>query len=189
MNELVRNAVDESVRLKESFFGANEEAIAQVAREMCRALENGNKISFSQRRQCRRCAAPCRGAGRPVCARAAASGGDRVDDRHFHLDFRGQRLRIRTGFCATDPGPWTARRHRHRHFDERQFSQCVWCRRDCSRNGPGHSGIYGKRRGKLGHAVDYHLHVPHRSTARVQEVHIMIAHILCELIDAILKDL
>jgi D-sedoheptulose 7-phosphate isomerase len=31
--------------------------------------------------------------------------------------------------------------------------------------------------------VHHHLNVPHKLTARVQEVHIMIGHLLCELIE------
>jgi len=35
--------------------------------------------------------------------------------------------------------------------------------------------------------VRHHLNVPHKSTARIQEAHIMIGHILCELVDEHLK--
>ncbi len=37
--------------------------------------------------------------------------------------------------------------------------------------------------GKVKDMVDHFLLVPHRSTPRVQEVHIIIAHLICQLID------
>jgi D-sedoheptulose 7-phosphate isomerase len=48
-------------------------------------------------------------------------------------------------------------------------------------------GLTGNDGGKLGSRVQYHLNVPHRLAARIQEVHIMIGHILCELVDEIEK--
>jgi D-sedoheptulose 7-phosphate isomerase len=45
-------------------------------------------------------------------------------------------------------------------------------------------GLTGKDGGRLGAKVRYHLNVPHTLSARVQEVHIMIGHILCELVES-----
>jgi len=45
-------------------------------------------------------------------------------------------------------------------------------------------GLTGADGGKLAALVDHHFNVRHRSTARVQEVHIMVGHILCELVDS-----
>ena len=50
----------------------------------------------------------------------------------------------------------------------------------------GFTGIDG---GKLASLVQHHLNVPNKSTARVQEIHIMIGHILCELVDTNMKGL
>jgi D-sedoheptulose 7-phosphate isomerase len=50
-------------------------------------------------------------------------------------------------------------------------------------------GLTGRDGGKLGPKVQYHLNVPHNLSARIQEVHIMIGHILCELADDNLKGL
>src|SRR5213593_2319180 len=44
MIESIRRAVTESLQLKQSFFAANEEKIAALARDLCRALEAGHKI-------------------------------------------------------------------------------------------------------------------------------------------------
>lgn len=50
-------------------------------------------------------------------------------------------------------------------------------------------GLTGRDGGKLGSKVQYHLNVPHASAARIQEVHIMLGHILCELVENNLKGL
>jgi D-sedoheptulose 7-phosphate isomerase len=42
-------------------------------------------------------------------------------------------------------------------------------------------GLTGGGGGALGSRVRYHLNVPHPVPARVQEVHIMIGHLLCQL--------
>ena len=76
MNELVRNAVAESVRLKESFFDAHEEAISQVAREMCRAFESGNKILIF------------------------GNGGSATDAQHFAAELVGRFVRERRPLAA-----------------------------------------------------------------------------------------
>ncbi len=44
-------------------------------------------------------------------------------------------------------------------------------------------GMTGKKGGKLGKAAEFCLAVPAEATARVQEAHILIGHILCEIID------
>ena len=44
-------------------------------------------------------------------------------------------------------------------------------------------GMTGKTGGKLGKEVQYCLSVPADATARVQEAHILIGHVLCEIID------
>lgn len=47
--------------------------------------------------------------------------------------------------------------------------------------------LLGRDGGKIGKAVDLPLIVPHSITARVQECHIMIIHIICELIENIMS--
>ncbi len=41
----------------------------------------------------------------------------------------------------------------------------------------------GKDGGKLGKLADIHIHVPAEHTARIQEAHILVGHIICELVD------
>ena len=49
-------------------------------------------------------------------------------------------------------------------------------------------GMTGEAGGKLGELCDLCLKVPHTVTARIQEVHITIGHILCGLIERALVD-
>ena len=44
-------------------------------------------------------------------------------------------------------------------------------------------GFTGKDGGDIAHMVDYSLNVSSNSTPRVQEVHITVAHVICEMID------
>jgi D-sedoheptulose 7-phosphate isomerase len=45
-------------------------------------------------------------------------------------------------------------------------------------------GLLGKGGGKLADAVDVAIVIPSNSTARIQECHIAVIHVICELIDA-----
>jgi phosphoheptose isomerase len=49
-------------------------------------------------------------------------------------------------------------------------------------------GLTGRDGGALGRAVDVHLNVPSASPARVQEVHITLLHVLCDLVEQELVD-
>ena len=44
--------------------------------------------------------------------------------------------------------------------------------------------LTGRDGGEAGHVADIHLHVAHEVTARVQEAHIAILHVICELVEA-----
>ena len=50
-------------------------------------------------------------------------------------------------------------------------------------------GLTGRDGGALGRAVDVHLNVPSPSTARIQEVHITLLHVLCDLVEQELVDI
>ena len=50
-------------------------------------------------------------------------------------------------------------------------------------------GLTGRDGGALGRAVDVHLNVPSPSTARTQEVHSTILHVLCDLVEQELVDI
>lgn len=54
----------------------------------------------------------------------------------------------------------------------------------CGARGIGTIGLLGKDGGKLRSEVDLALVVPHPETARIQEVHAMIVHLLCQILEA-----
>jgi D-sedoheptulose 7-phosphate isomerase len=190
MIESIRKSVAEGLRLKESFFAANEEKVAAVAREICRTLENGNKVLLF------------------------GNGGSAADAQHIAAEWVGRFSRERRPLAAialtTNTSILTSVGNDYGYGQV--FTRQI---RALARPGDvaiaistsGNSanvceatavaremglitvGLTGSDGGKLGAAVQYHLHVPHKSSARVQEVHIMIGHILCELVDENLKGL
>jgi len=186
----IRNAVAESLELKRTFFDANEELIAEVAREICLAFENGNKVLLY------------------------GSGGSAADAQHIAAEWVGRFQTERRPFPAialtTDTSILTATGNDY-GFDQ-IFARPM---RALGRKGDialaistsGNStnvllatdaaseiglitvGLTGSNGGKLGSRVRYHLNVPHKLSARIQEVHIMIGHILCGLVDENVKGL
>jgi D-sedoheptulose 7-phosphate isomerase len=189
MIETIRRVVADSIELKKAFFRANEELIAQVAREICTALEGGHKILIF------------------------GNGGSAADAQHIAAEWVGRLQRERRPFPAialtTDTSILTAVGNDY-GFEQvfvRQI-QALGQKGDIaiaistSGNSPNvvlaaeaarekgliTVGWTGRDGGKLGPAVRYHLNVPHRLSARIQEVHIMIGHILCELADDTIKE-
>jgi D-sedoheptulose 7-phosphate isomerase len=190
MIQRIRSAVAESLTLKQSFFAANEEKIAALAREICRALENGNKVLLF------------------------GNGGSAADAQHMAAEWVGRFSRERRPLAAialtTDTSILTSVGNDY-GYDQ------IFARQIRALGKPGDLaiaistsgnstnvclaatvaremglvtvGLTGADGGRLRTAVHHHIHVPHTTAARVQEVHIMIGHILCELIDENLKGL
>jgi len=190
MTDSIRSSVSESLRLKESFFAANEEKIALVAREICRSLENGNKVLLF------------------------GNGGSAADAQHMASEWVGRFSRERRPLAAialtTDTSILTSVGNDY-GFEQIFVRQIRALGRPgdvsigistsgnspnvCAANAAAREmglvtvGLTGGNGGKLGAEVQYHINVPHRTTARVQEVHIMVGHILCELIEENLRGL
>ena len=188
MIERVREAVSESLKLKQAFFDANEDKIASVAQAICRALESGHKVLLF------------------------GNGGSAADAQHIAAEFVGRFCRERRPLAAialtTDTSILTSvgNDYGYNQIFGRQIQAlgqpgdiaigittsgnsanvCHATELAC-KMGLITVGLTGCDGGKLGGAVQYHLHVPHASTARVQEVHIMIGHILCDLVETHLK--
>jgi D-sedoheptulose 7-phosphate isomerase len=190
MIDAIRKAVAESLELKKQFFSANEETIAQAAREIATALEQGNKVLLY------------------------GNGGSAADSQHIAAEWVGRFQRERRALPAialtTDTSILTAVGNDY-GFDQifvRQM-RALGQRGDIaiglstSGNSPNvllatdaaiemgliTIGLTGSDGGKLGPKVKYHLNVPIKSSARVQEIHIMVGHILCALSDEIMKGL
>jgi D-sedoheptulose 7-phosphate isomerase len=190
MIETIRKTVAESLELQRAFFRDNEELIARIAREICLALENGNKILLY------------------------GNGGSAADAQHLAAEWIGRFQRERRPMPAvaltTDTSVLTAVGNDYGF--EQVFVRQV---RALGRKGDiafalstsGNSpnvlrateaaeelgmvpiGLTGRDGGQLASRVRYNLNVPHKLSARIQEVHIMIGHLLCQLTDEYMKGL
>jgi D-sedoheptulose 7-phosphate isomerase len=190
MIEIIRKIVNDSLDLKKSFFAANEEPLAAIARVMCAALESGHKILLF------------------------GNGGSAADAQHIASEWIGGFQREQPPLPAialtTDSSALTAIGNDHGF--EQVFARQL---RALGRKGDiavaistsGNSanvleavraakeaelitvGLTGGDGGRLALEVQYNLNVPHASVPRVQEIHIMIGHILCSLVDEHLKGL
>jgi D-sedoheptulose 7-phosphate isomerase len=190
MIETIRKTVAESLELQRAFFRDNEELIARIAREICSALENGNKILLY------------------------GNGGSAADAQHLAAEWIGRFQRERRPMPAvaltTDTSVLTAVGNDYGF--EQVFVRQV---RALGRKGDiafalstsGNSpnvlrateaaeelgmvtiGLTGRDGGQLASRVRYNLNVPHKLSARIQEVHIMIGHLLCQLTDENMKGL
>ena len=188
MIESIRSAVADSLELKRGFFSANEEQIARIAREISLAFAGGRKVLLY------------------------GNGGSAADAQHIAAEwvgrFQSERRPLPAIALSTDTSVLTAIGNDY-GFDQvfaRQVralgqrgdiavaistsgnSPNVLAATDAARqSGLITVGLTGKDGGELGRKVQYHLNVPHNSTARIQEVHIMIGHILCELVEENVK--
>jgi D-sedoheptulose 7-phosphate isomerase len=188
MIESIRRAVAESAALKKAFFKANEERIATLAQDMCSAIEGGCKVILF------------------------GNGGSAADAQHIAAEFVGRFQRERRALPAialtTDTSILTSIGNDY-GFDQ-VFARQVRALghtgdiaigistsgnspnvllgiRAAAELGLSTVGFTGRDGGSLGGQVGCNLCVAHDSTARIQEVHIMIGHILCQLVDENLK--
>lgn len=184
----IRNVVAESLELKKAFFCANEALVARVAQEINAAFERGNKVILF------------------------GNGGSAADSQHIAAEWIGRFQRERRPLPAialtANTSILTSVGNDY-GFDQvfaRQL-QVLGRKGDIaiaistSGNSPNvlvatdmalemgliTVGLTGRDGGDLGSKVQYHLNVPHCLSARIQEVHIMIGHILCELTENSVK--
>jgi D-sedoheptulose 7-phosphate isomerase len=184
MIESIRNAVAESLELKKAFFAANEARISILAETVRTLLENGGKVLLY------------------------GNGGSAADAQHIAAELVGRFGRERGPLPAlaltTDSSILTAIGNDYGF--EQVFARQIRAlgRRgdlaigiSTSGNSPNvllataaaretglvTAGFTGRDGGQLGAMVQHHLNVPHTSSARVQEVHIMIGHIVCSLVE------
>jgi D-sedoheptulose 7-phosphate isomerase len=186
----IRRVVLEGLELKKSFFARNEELIARVAREICSALENGNKVLLF------------------------GNGGSAADAQHIAAEWVGRFIRERRPLPAlaltTDSSILTSVGNDYGYdtvFDRqiRALGRTGDIAIGISTSGNSGNvlaavasaremglitvGLTGGNGGKLGGKVQYHINVAHPFAARVQEVHIIVGHLLCELVDENMKGL
>lgn len=190
MRDFIRATVAESIELKKDFFLANEQLIAQTAREICSSLDRGNKVLLF------------------------GNGGSAADAQHIAAEWVGRFNRDRRALPAialtTDTSILTAIGNDY-GFDQIFARQIHALGRKgdvaIALSTSGNSlnvllaaeaaremelvtvGLTGRDGGSLGAKVRFHLNVPHALSARIQEVHIMVGHILCELVENNVKGL
>jgi D-sedoheptulose 7-phosphate isomerase len=180
----LRARVADSLRLKERFFGESAGAVLEVGRRMADCLRNGGKVlSFG-------------------------NGGSAADAQHLAAELLGRFQRDRAAWPAlaltTDASTVTAlandmgyeavfRRQVEAHgrpgdvavgisTSGRSPNVCSALRAARER-GLVTVGLTGGGGGSLPGLVHYLIDVPHTSTARIQEVHTMVVHLLCEVVE------
>ncbi len=181
---VVASLIQESIRVKQALLQSQTGQIAEAARWACEALHAGGKIILM------------------------GNGGSAADAQHIAAELVGRFERQRRALPAialtanTSTLTAIANDYDYTQVFSRQLEAWIakpdlvigistsgnsanviaameWARR----NGVKTVGLTGEDGGKLAASVDLPIRVPSRNTARIQESHILIGHILCRLID------
>jgi len=181
----VRRIVAASLALKQRFFEASGEQLLAIAERICAALRSGGKLLLF------------------------GNGGSAADAQHFAAELVGRFLDARRPALpvlalTTDSSILTAvgndigfeavfRRQVEAHgrpgdvafgiTTSGRSPNVVEGLRAAGERGLVRIALTGNGGGRLVGAVDYLLDVPHTETARIQEVHGMVIHLLCQMIE------
>jgi len=180
----IRAIAAESVALKQRFFDAQAGLLLQVGRRMAACLKAGGKIL------------------------TFGNGGSAADAQHLAGELVGRFRADRAGLAAlaltTDPSVVTAiandlgydavfRRQVEAHgrpgdvalgiSTSGRSANVVEALRLARSRGLVTVGLTGAGGGLLAGLVDYLVDVPHSETPRIQEVHGMVVHVLCEIVE------
>ncbi len=180
----IRRIAAESLALKERFFAENARLLLEVGQRLVECLRSGGKVLVF------------------------GNGGSAADAQHLAGELVGRFLRERPGFAAmaltTDPSVITAigndmgydavfRRQVEAHgrpgdvaigiSTSGRSPNVVEALRLARQRGLLTVGMTGGGGGRLGGLVHYLVDVPHHETPRIQEVHTMVVHILCQLVE------
>jgi D-sedoheptulose 7-phosphate isomerase len=181
---LIEHFVAESIRVKSEFFQTNATLIAETAAKMSLALKEGRKVLLF------------------------GNGGSAADAQHIAAEFVGRFIPDRKPLpalsLATDTSALTALGNDYGY--DAVFSRQVQALGNAgdiaigistSGNSPNvleafaaaraksmlTIGFTGQDGGKMNGRADVLFRVPSRMTPRIQETHITLGHVLCELID------
>lgn len=182
--EDVRRLAAESIALKQRFFSENAGRILEVGRRMAESLRAGGKIL------------------------AFGNGGSAADAQHLAGELVGRFLRDRPALPAlalsTDTSVLTAvgndlgfeavfRRQVEAHgrpgdvaigiSTSGRSANVVAALKLARERGLVTVGLTGGGGGSLAGLVDHLIDVPHPETARIQEVHAMVVHLLCQIVE------
>jgi D-sedoheptulose 7-phosphate isomerase len=183
-SKLIDEFVAESLRVKAEFFEENKERIAQTAEVIAHGLRNGRKIMFF------------------------GNGGSAADSQHLAAEMVGRFGPARSALAAialsTDTSILTAVGNDYGY--ERVFARQIEALGQAgdlaigistSGNSPSvlealdvarAKGLYtvgftGASGGKMIGRAETLFRVPSRQTPRIQETHILLGHVICELVD------
>jgi D-sedoheptulose 7-phosphate isomerase len=180
----IRRIVADSLALKERFFAASAPLLLEVGGRMAQSLLAGGRVL------------------------AFGNGGSAADAQHFVAELVGRMRRERAGLSAialsTDPSIVTAvgndmgfaavfRRQVEAHgrpgdvalgiSTSGRSPNVVEGLRAARERGLLTVGLTGTGGGALAGRVDHLIAVPHPDTQRIQEVHTMVLHVLCEVVE------
>lgn len=182
--EDIRELVAESIALKERFFADNGPLLLEIGARVTRSLLDGGRVlSFG-------------------------NGGSAADAQHLAAELVGPFRRERQGLSAialcTDPSVVTAlgndlgfdalfRRQVEAHgrpgdvaigiTTSGRSPNVVAGLRAARERGLVTVGLTGNGGGDLVGLVHHLVDVPHTDTARIQEVHVMVLHVLCQVVE------
>ena len=186
MYDLIKERINDSIKVKQSVLDDNEllENISKVADEIIASIKNGGKLVL------------------------CGNGGSASDALHFAGEMVGRFQKERNPWPAvvlnSDVATMTAiandysydnvfARQAEAHVNKGDIfigistsgnsENILRAVRAAKSKGAKTVALLGKDGGKISHEVDYPLTVHCNVTARVQESHICIIHILCELVE------
>jgi D-sedoheptulose 7-phosphate isomerase len=182
--QAIRFLVAESVALKQRFFEANAGLLVKVGARIAECLRGGGRIL------------------------AFGNGGSAADAQHLAGELVGRFLRDRAALSAialtTDPSVVTAigndmgyeavfRRQVEAHgrpgdvavgiTTSGRSPNVVQALQLARERGLVTVGLTGNGGGRLAGLVEYLIDVPHAETPRIQEVHAMVVHVLCQVVE------
>jgi D-sedoheptulose 7-phosphate isomerase len=182
--QAVRLLAAESVALKQRFFEANAGLLVAAGLRMGECLRGGGRVL------------------------AFGNGGSAADAQHLAGELVGRFRRDRAALSAialtTDSSVVTAigndmgyesvfRRQVEAHGRPGDIAvgittsgrspNVVQALQRARERGLVTMGLTGGGGGQLAGAVDYLIDVPHAETARIQEVHVMVVHVLCQIVE------
>jgi D-sedoheptulose 7-phosphate isomerase len=184
VSALIDLFVNESLRIKAQFFQENKEKIGRTAETIAQGLRNGRKLLFF------------------------GNGGSAADSQHLAAEMVGRlgpdRAPLAAIALSTDTSILTAVGNDYgyekvfaRQIEALGHSGDTAIAISTSGNSPSilealhvarNKGLYtigftGETGGKMLDRAEVLFRVPSRVTARIQETHILLGHILCELVD------
>ncbi|GBE02431.1 phosphoheptose isomerase [bacterium BMS3Bbin06] len=190
MKETIKRAVEESLSVKKRFFEENTEAVMEVSKVIADAFNDGKKLLLF------------------------GNGGSASDASHIAAEFVNRFKRERPGLPAialnTDMAVITsiANDYDYSEIFARQLrslseggdivlaistsglSKNILKALDAAKKrGLIRISLTGEKGRKMASKSDYAFVVPSADTPRIQEVHIMIGHIICEVVEEILFEL